>query len=110
MGWTVHTLEDVYGRDGAMKALDVEWIELAAVSGWSVLTKDKKLRSREPESDALERGGVVAFCLMHGRMSRNDQAAAFDRLSSEIGRVAAASTGHGIFGVYRTGPLQRVWP
>jgi hypothetical protein len=44
---------------------DIEWLEIAGREDWVVVTKDRKIRSRPGERDALIASGVRTFCATH---------------------------------------------
>jgi hypothetical protein len=48
------------------EAPDEEWLGVAGVEGWVVLTKDKHIRHRDSERAALMAAGAAAFILRHG--------------------------------------------
>ena len=56
---------------------DEVWLSSVGDRGWVVLTKDKRIRHREVEREALLRSGVAAFVLTAGEISEHDIASAF---------------------------------
>jgi hypothetical protein len=42
---------------------DVEWLGVAGQQNWVVITKDKKIRTRRWERQALVQAGVRSFCM-----------------------------------------------
>lgn len=48
---------------------DVEWLTVAGSEGWVVLTRDKHIRLREIERDALIASSVAAFVFTGGNAS-----------------------------------------
>lgn len=60
-------------------ALDEEWLPLCGERGWVVLTKDKAIRRRLLERQALLSAGVRAFFLTSGSMTGAEMAGAFLR-------------------------------
>lgn len=46
---------------------DVVWIPHVAASGWVLVTRDKRIRTRPLEAEALVRAGLSAFFFMQKR-------------------------------------------
>lgn len=96
-GWTLRTHHEVYGeRDEHVP--DVEWLELCGRSTLAVLSKDRRLRYRPAEIDAIRRFGVRAFVLTSGNLIAAEQAVRFDRNRDRIEDLCA-SPGPAIFAV-----------
>jgi hypothetical protein len=68
-------------------AEDVEWLPVVAARGWAVLTKDKRIRRRAIEHDALIAAGVGAFVLAAGGMGGDAIAEAFGRALPKMVRL-----------------------
>src|SRR5690349_16771442 len=68
-GWVVHLIADFYGDD-ASEVPDEEWIAEGCRRGWALLTKDKKIRYRSHELEALDSGHL--FCVASGNLSFQD--------------------------------------
>ena len=90
-GWRLRTLAEVYG-DRQELVPDDEWLELCGREGWLVLAKDKRIRSRPREREAIVEHGVRAFVLTSGQLTAEhqverflDNAAAIDRAGEEPG-------------------------
>jgi len=83
-GWQVSTLADEFGEARAQRATDEEWLEYAGERGLAVLMKDKRIRYRAAERDALIRHHVKAFCLSQGSLTGDQQAAAFLRAERRV--------------------------
>jgi hypothetical protein len=45
---------------------DLDWLAEVGRRGWTVVTKDKMIRKRQQEMDALRAAGVAAFVLKSG--------------------------------------------
>jgi hypothetical protein len=80
----VHVLRDVFPPGTA----DEEWLPVVGRAGWVVLTKDKWIRRREVERQALLRAGVAAFVLTAGEMTGAEMAQAFADACPRIRKVA----------------------
>jgi hypothetical protein len=87
--WTLRTHHEVYG-DRDEDVPDVEWLEYCGDEGFPVLTKDRRLRYRPAEIDAIVRFGVRAFVLTQGNFRGAEQAARFDRSRARIEEECAA--------------------
>lgn len=68
---------------------DPEWLTVAGLQGWIVLTKDQAIRKRPNEITALMNSGVRAFVLAAGEMTGPEQAALFSRIVSRIRYLVA---------------------
>ena len=62
-GLRLTMLSEHYGVPGDETVPDEEWLELAGSRGWAVLMKDKRIRYRPHEREAIERFRVCCFCL-----------------------------------------------
>lgn len=61
----VRWLEDEFSHD----VRDDIWLRHAGEHGWLVITRDKYIRRRQGERDAIVRYAVGGFCLTQGRDS-----------------------------------------
>ena len=92
-GWLVTTHHEVYGsRDESVP--DTEWLEHCGTEGLVVLTKDRRLRYRPAEAEAIRRYGVKAFVLTRGNLTADQQAR---RLLDNATRISEACAGDGPF-------------
>ena len=92
-GWHVTTHHEVYGsRDESIP--DTQWLEHCGDEGLVVLTKDRRLRYRPAEAEAIRRFGVRAFVLTRGNLTADQQAQRF--LDNET-RIFEACRGDGPF-------------
>lgn len=106
-GWVVRTHHEVYGaRDEEVP--DVEWLELCGAEGIPVLAKDRKLRYRPAEIDAIRRFGVRAFVLTSGNLKAREQAARIDRNRQRI-EEACVAVGPFLYAVH-AGRIARIFP
>ncbi len=106
-GWVLRTHHGVYGeRDEEIP--DVEWLELCGSSDMPVLSKDRRLRYRPAEIDAIRRQGVRAFVLTAGSLSGVEQAARFDRSRARI-EEACLAAGPFVYAVHAN-RIVRVFP
>ncbi|MGI8921267.1 MAG: hypothetical protein ACR2HD_06275 [Solirubrobacteraceae bacterium] len=88
-GWVLRTHHEAYGdRDETVS--DVEWLELCGRQQLPVLTKDRRLRYRPAEIDAIRQFGVRAFVLTAGSLRAAEQAARFEHSRDRIEEACAA--------------------
>jgi hypothetical protein len=106
-GWPLRTHHEVYGeRDERIR--DVEWLELCGKLGLAVLSKDRRIRYRPTEIDAIRRFGVRAFVLTSGSLRAAEQAARFEHNRHRI-EEACAGAGPALFAVHAT-RIVRIFP
>jgi hypothetical protein len=105
-GYVVHLIADRY-PDDASNVPDEEWIAEGCSNGWILLTKDKRIRYRAAELEALQEGHL--FCLVSGNVDINGMTRAFLEALPKIERVARQEP-VGFWHVYRDGKITRMWP
>ncbi len=79
-GVVVHRHRDFFVHD----TRDEDWLTTVGEKGWVVLTKDKRIRYRSIEREALINARVRAFVLVAGNLSGNDIAETFTRALPKI--------------------------
>lgn len=72
---------------------DLDWLPVVGANGWIVLTKDRYIRKRALEIEALVNARVRAFVLTAADLTGPDQAAVFVRALPKIVRICNASKG-----------------
>jgi hypothetical protein len=97
-GWSVRTHHEVYGKRDE-HVTDVEWPRLCGRKHLAVLTKDRRLRYRPAEIEAIRSCGVRAFVLTGGSLAAKEQVARFQRSRQRI-EDACADSGPFIYAVY----------
>jgi PIN like domain len=99
-GWKVRTHFEVYGSEDEIIP-DMRWLEYCGASALVVLTKDRRLRYRPAEADAIRRFGVKAFVLTRGNLTADQQA---ERYLANENRILEACTRDGpfLFSVHAT--------
>lgn len=103
----LRTHHEVYGeRDERVS--DVEWLELCGRGSLPVLTKDRRLRYRPAEIEAIRRFGVRAFVLTGGSLRAIEQAARFQRSRLRI-EAACAAPGPFVYAVHAD-RIVRIFP
>lgn len=87
-GLTVNRHKERFRHDVS----DVEWLMVAGSQGWVVLTRDKHIRLREIERNALIASNVAAFVFTGGNASGVETAeaviAALPRIAKQLSSVA----------------------
>jgi hypothetical protein len=90
-GWTLRTHHEVYGERDEHVA-DVEWLELCGELGLPVLSKDRRIRYRPAEIEAIRRFEVRAFVLTSGSLRADEQAVRFERNRVRIEEACFAAS------------------
>jgi hypothetical protein len=109
-GLAVHSLADLYGNERSQQITDPEWITLAGKRGLVALTKDKRIRHRPAESEAVRVAKVHLFALVAGNATLRETAAAFQAAEPRMAEIAAGGGGGVIWVVHRDGRVVRQWP
>jgi hypothetical protein len=65
-GWDIVTLAEHYGMPLDEQVADTAWIEEAAKRCWPILMKDKRIRHRQAEIDAVIEHGARCFVIANG--------------------------------------------
>jgi len=66
---------------------DVEWLPVVADKGWAILTKDKRIRRRALEREAISQSGGGAFILAASGLGGDAIAEAFVRALPHMIRI-----------------------
>jgi hypothetical protein len=104
-GWIIHRITDHYPED-AQRVADEDWIDEGISRGWSLLTKDRRIRYRNPERSALTHG--VMFLLSNGNLTIAEMVQRFESSRQKIWN-ATERAGPEIWVVYKDDTVQR-WP
>lgn len=105
-GYVVHLIADHY-PDDAIEVPDEQWIAAGCANGWVLLTKDKRIRYRAKELEALQEGHL--FCLASGNLDIDGMTQAFLDVLPRIERVTGQEP-VGFWHVYSDGQVKRMWP
>ena len=81
----VHIHEDHFQIDES----DHIWLPKAVANGWVILTKDKRIRHRALERDALISAGAYSFILTSGDMKGEDMGAAYSKAIPRVRHLVA---------------------
>lgn len=105
-GWIVHPIHEHF-ENHAEDVADADWIAFGCDQGWVCLTKDKKIRYRAAEIDALTHGHI--FCLADGNLG---VAEAIKRFADALPAIERGIARHevGFWHVYANGVVKRMWP
>jgi hypothetical protein len=101
----VKWLEDEFPHN----VTDIDWLTDVGTRGWLVLTRDKKIRTRPGERQALITGQVGAFCF-----TQSDSPSRWDYLKlvclklDEMEQIFATTIRPFLYGVDRYGGLKRI--
>lgn len=105
-GHVVHLIAEFYPRD-AQEIGDAEWITEGCRRGWTLLTKDRRIRYRTDELGTLTSGHL--FCLTDGNATLDQIAQRFLDSMPAIHR-AVQRTEVGFWHVHAGGRITRMWP
>jgi hypothetical protein len=94
------TLAEHYGIPTDQEVADAVWIEEAAKQGWPILMKDKRIRHRQGEIDAVIEHGARCFVLTRGDLSSTEMASRFIANKAAIHAAAANEPGPYIYSVH----------
>jgi hypothetical protein len=99
-GWDLVTLAEHYGVPEDERVPDPEWIREAAIRGWPILMKDKRIRYRRAEIDTVIQYQAKCFVITKGDLPSGEMATTGstlpdpDSLSCGLrGESAASSNG-----------------
>ena len=76
-GWDLMTLAEHYGVPEDEQVADTQWIQDAAERGWPILMKDKRIRYRPAEIDAVVRHKARCFVITRGDLTSAETADRF---------------------------------
>lgn len=107
-GWDLVTLAEHYGMPADEQVADTEWIEEAAKRGWPILMKDKRIRHRQAEINAVAEHKARCFVITRGDLPSGVMVQRFITNKSAI-LLAAAEPGPFIYSV-QTDRISRLYP
>jgi len=96
---------EIHDDHFAQDALDTDWLPIVGAKGWILLTRDKRIRRRELEKQALMSAGIGAFFLSGTEMTGEDMAQAFVAALSEMSHVVEKRVRPFIAYVSRSGDI-----
>ena len=107
-GWDLMTLAEHYGVPEDEQVADTQWIQDAAERGWPILMKDKRIRYRPAEIDAVVRHKARCFVITRGDLTSAETA---DRFLASKDAIFEAATviGPYIYAVHAD-RLDRLYP
>lgn len=87
---------------------DEDWLPVAGREGWTVLTKDRRIRTRRNELSALMLSGVGAFVLVSSKrpMTGADQAELLVEMLPRLLKIALEQTRPFIARIYRNRAIE----
>lgn len=107
-GWLLVTLAEHYGTPDDEQVPDTQWIRDAATQGWPILMKDKRIRYRRAEIDAVIEHRAQCFVITRGDLSSAEMADRFLACGRAIFE-AVAVPGPYIYAV-QSDRLDRLYP
>src|SRR5205814_7319834 len=87
--------------------LDVAWLPAVGRHGWILLTKDKNIRRRQLEVDAILNSGVRAFVVTAAGLTGDDTAALLVRAMRKVYRICH-QRGPFIYNITATGLVTQI--
>jgi hypothetical protein len=108
LGFTVHTMAEVYPGGADERVVDARWIADADRAGFVALTKDERIFRNAQEQEALARSRLRVFAITNQHLTGPEMAAYFATNISRIVR-RAMKRGPLVDVVYRDS-VERRWP
>lgn len=103
-GWQVVVHDDTFPPDTP----DTDWLAQAGAHGWTVLTKDDRLRYRPAERQALLEAGVHVVVLTSHNLTGPEMAELCVRAAHQIEALTARHAGQPMIATLTKGPTLRV--
>jgi hypothetical protein len=102
LGFTVHTMAEMYPRGEDVRVLDARWIADADRAGWVALTKDERIVRNAEEQGALVRSRLRVFAIANQHLTGPQMVTYFE---TNINRIVRRARKRGPFVdvVYRDG-------
>ncbi|HEY3981258.1 MAG TPA: hypothetical protein VGM79_28640 [Streptosporangiaceae bacterium] len=107
-GWDLVTLAEHYGVPEDERVPDPEWIREAALRGWPILMKDKRIRYRSAEISTVIQHAAQCFVITRGDLSSGEMASRFLTASQAI-LDAVGTPGPYIYAVH-SDRIDRLYP
>jgi len=89
---------------------DAEWIAAVAERGWTILTRDRRIRYRANEAAAVRRGRLHMFALTSGNVSAAETATIVVKAWPAIQRGVATTPPPMMWSITRGGVVQKLKP
>jgi predicted nuclease of predicted toxin-antitoxin system len=105
-GWQVK----VHSKHFKDDAPDAEWLTEVGKQGWVVLTKDKRIKTRELERNALINAKVAAFILTSGNLKGEQMAQIFVKAKRQMLKFLSKYPKPFIATVTESGEVKLIWP
>lgn len=96
--------DDYFPQD----AEDELWLTEVGLRGWIVLTKDKWIRRRQLERDALLAANLMVFCFMSGSTPFEEMTKIVIDALPEIRRIVESNPPPYIAGIYRDASIRLI--
>lgn len=92
----------------APDSTDEEWLAEAGKRGWVVITKDRRIRSRSAEKEAIISSGVLAFLVVSANVGAAELADIVRRALPSIRQLAIDGKRGEMYQITRSGKPVRV--
>jgi PIN like domain len=102
LGADVIKHDDLFGQ----RTPDDQWLVAAAQHGWTVVTKDKRIRFNEVERRAIQDARVGCFVLLSPKLTRWTMARLLLQVWDRLEAIAASEHRPFIYGVYADGSVK----
>lgn len=103
-GLSVHLSRDVFGRG----VEDEVWLPKVGEHGWILLTKDRAIRRRPPELDALRKARVRALFFAAGDMTSAQMISSFRAALPRIQRLVKREKPPFLWRITPSGKLEKL--
>jgi hypothetical protein len=101
---------EIHAAHFADNTPDVDWLPQVGQHGWIVLMKDKRIRSRPHERQALLYAGVRAFVLVAGNITGQEMGASFVNALPAMYALLRRREAAFIAQITRQGRLSTIYP
>jgi hypothetical protein len=102
LGADVVKHDDFFGQ----RTLDDQWLVAAAQNGWTVITKDKRIRFNEAERRAIWDARVGCFVLLSPKLNRWTMAQLLLKVWEQLEEIAAREPRPFVYGVHADGSVR----
>lgn len=102
LGADVVKHDDFFGQ----RTPDDQWLAAAAQNGWTVVTKDKRIRFNEAERRAIQDARVGCFVLLSPKLTRWTMARLLLQVWDRLEEIAACEPRPFIYGVHADGYIR----
>lgn len=87
---------------------DEDWLTVAGQEGWIVITRDKMIRRRQSELEALRAARVIAFVITAGNATGTEIAELLRRIAQKMHNIAISERPPAVYSVSLSGKPTKV--